>query len=233
MVKKIMRLYRAGTLGLAIKGEIGDWVSAWGSRIGSERIIYNSWTYAIFHRAALEASPVMVQGIFNVFPEISSVADFGCGTGAYVAEFAKRGVAAEGFEYSDVARKLARESFNLELKPFDLTTFTDAGRTFDLAISFEVAEHLTPVLGDRLVDVCCQHAPLVIFTAAHPGQTGQGHINLQPKSYWIERFARRGFQLTKSTTDQLERYLRTNLMRGFWLADNIGVYELSVGRSQQ
>ena len=169
----------------------------------------------------------MVRGILQVLPEIRSVADFGCGTGAYVAEFAKRGVAAEGFEYSDHARRMARESFNLELTPFYLKTFTNVGRAFDLAISFEVAEHLAPELGDRLVEICCQHAPLVVFTAAHPGQPGQGHINLQPKSYWIEQFARRHFQFNKSTTEHLERYLRTNLTRGFWLADNIGVYEIT------
>lgn len=227
LIRKILRLYRSGTLGLAIKGEIGGWISYLGSRIGSERIIYNPWTYAIFHRAALEMAPTTVEGILNLFPEIKSVADFGCGTGVYVLEFEKRGITAEGFEYSDVARKMARELLKLELNFFDLKTFTNFGRTFDLSISLEVAEHLTAELGDRLVDICCQHAPFVIFSAAHLGQSGQGHIKLQPKSYWIERFANRSFRFNKSKTDQLERHLRANLIRGFWLADNIGVYEIN------
>ncbi|MBK5256762.1 MAG: hypothetical protein JJE39_12075, partial [Vicinamibacteria bacterium] len=106
MIKKLLRLHRSGTLGLALKGQIGDVISRLGSLVGSERLVYNSWTYAIFHRAALETSPTMVEGILNLFPALTSVSDFGCGTGAYVAEFRKRHVAAKGFEYSPIARRL-------------------------------------------------------------------------------------------------------------------------------
>jgi SAM-dependent methyltransferase len=224
MIQKIRRLYASGTLGLAIKGEVGSWISTLGSRLGSERIIYNSWTFAGFHRTALEASPAMVRGILEQFPTVRSAADFGCGTGAYVAEFRRHGVAAVGFEYSPRARRMAREAFGLEIEPFDLTAFTPGSQTFDLAVSFEVAEHMAPELGDRLVSVCCAHAPLVVFTAAHPGQPGQGHINLQPKTYWIEQFSRHGFRFDEAATKRLESYLRSNLIRGFWLADNLGVY---------
>lgn len=231
MIGKLKRLYRSGTLGLAIKGEIGALVSTFGEKVRSVRIIYNPWTFAIFHRAALEASPAMVKGILNLFPEIRSVGDFGCGTGAYVAEFKKHGIDAEGFEYSELAKKMARESFSLELQHFDLTKFSKLDRRFDLSLSLEVAEHLTPELSDRLVEACCQHAQLVIFSAAHPGQSGQGHINLQPKAYWIERFARRGFRFDQPCADQLECYLRANLIRGFWLADNIGVYKSNAGKN--
>ncbi|MBK5257938.1 MAG: class I SAM-dependent methyltransferase, partial [Vicinamibacteria bacterium] len=173
-----------------------------------------------------------VEGILNLFPALTSVSDFGCGTGAYVAEFRKRHVAAKGFEYSPIARRLAKDEFRVEVQPFDLATFTGAGDTFDLAMSFEVAEHLTPSMGHRLVEVCCQHAPLVVFSAASPGQPGQGHIHLQPKSYWIERFARHGFLFNPAKTAEMERHLRKNLIRGFWLADNIGVFESERSRTR-
>jgi SAM-dependent methyltransferase len=225
MIQKIRRLYGSGTLGLAIKGEIGSWISTLGSRLGSERFVYNPWTFAGFHRAALEASPTMVEGILGLFPRVRTAADFGCGTGAYVAEFRKHGVTAVGFEYSPRAREMAREAFGLDIEPFDLTVFGAAKAVFDVAVSFEVAEHMRPELGDRLVSVCCAHAPLVVFTAAHPGQPGQGHINLQPKSYWIDQFARHGFAFDEVATKRLEGYLRANLIRGFWLADNLGVYQ--------
>jgi hypothetical protein len=48
---------------------------------------------------------------------------------------------------------------------------------------------------------------------------------LQPKGYWIERFARHGFRFDAAKTRQLEQHLRAELTRGFWLADNVGVYE--------
>ena len=198
-----------------------------GSRLGSERLIYNSWTYAIFHRVALETGPTIVDGILRLFPRVESVVDFGCGTGVYVAEFRKRGIVAEGFEYSAIARTIAHDLSKVDVRPFDLKSFAGAGRTSDLSTSFEVAEHVPPDLGDRLLEICCQHAPRVVFTAAGVGQAGHGHIHLQPKSYWIDRFARHGFRFDKAKTEQLERYLRANLIRGLWLADNIGVYESS------
>ena len=224
MLTKVVRLYRAGTLGLAVKGEVGDWVSRLGSRLGAEPLVYNAWTYAGFHRAALETAPAMVEGILAQFPDIRSAVDFGCGTGVYVHELRGRGVDAVGFEYGARARRIARERLGVEIQPFDLREFAGTDRGFDLALSLEVAEHLPPELGERLVDTVCAAGPLVVFSAAHPGQSGQGHIHVQPKSYWIERFAERGFRHDDETTRALEAFLRGRLVRGFWLADNVGVY---------
>ena len=221
---KIRQLHAAGTLGLALKGELGEWVSRLGERIGSEALTYNAWTYAGFHRAALETAPAMVAGIRALFPGARSVVDFGCGTGVYVSEWRRLGLEALGFEYSAKARRIAKERMGVEVGGFDLAAFAGAGRSFDLATSFEVAEHLPPHLGERLVDVCCRSAPAVVFSAAHPGQRGQGHIHLQPKAYWIERFAARGFRLQAADTKRLEAELRASLSRGFWLADNVAVY---------
>jgi len=225
LIGRVLRLHRAGTLGLAVKGEVGDWISSIGARIGSERLTYNPWTYAGFHRAALETAPTMIGGILDLYPGVRRAVDFGCGTGVYVRELRTRRVDATGYEYGESARLIAREQLGVDLLPFDLREFATPGRSFDLALSLEVAEHLIPELGDRLVEVCCAAAPRVIFSAAHPGQPGQGHIHLQPKSFWIERFARRGFRFDVARTQSLETHLRSGLVRGFWLADNVGVYE--------
>jgi SAM-dependent methyltransferase len=221
---KVARLHRAGTLGLAVKGEVGDWISRLGSRLGAEPLVYNAWTFAGFHRAALETAPAMVEGILQQFPEVRSAVDFGCGTGVYVHELRRRGVDAVGFEHGARARRIAREKLGVEIQPFDVRDFARTGRDFDLALSLEVAEHLPPDLGQRLVDIVCAAAPLVLFSAAHPGQPGQGHIHLQPKSYWIECFAQRGLRHDGESTRALDAFLRRHLVRGFWLADNVGVY---------
>lgn len=222
---KIRRLRAAGTLGLAMRGEIGDWVSRLGERIGSEALTYNAWTYDGFHRAALETAPAMVAGIRGLFPGVRSVVDFGCGTGVYVSEWRRLGLDALGFEYSERARRIAKERMGVEVEAFDLEVFAGAGRGFDLSTSFEVAEHLPPDVGERLVDVCCRSAPVVVFSAAHPGQPGQGHIHLRPKAFWIERFAARGFRFEDGATSRLEAELRRSLSRGLWLADNVAVFE--------
>jgi hypothetical protein len=53
-----------------------------------------------------------------------------------------------------------------------------------------VAEHLPEAFADRLIDILVDTAPIVIFSAAFPGQTGVNHINEQPPWYWREKFHR-------------------------------------------
>ena len=76
--------------------------------------------------------------------------------------------------------------------------------TYDLAISLEVAEHLTEKSGQRLVRLLTNLAPVVLFSAAIPGQGGKNHINEQWQSYWVELFAQ-------------EKYVCYDIFRGiFW-----------------
>lgn len=225
MIQKIARLYRTGLLGLAVKGEMGRWISCAGEILGSEDLIFNSCTHASFHKSALERAPVTIPFILQLYPGLRKVVDMGCGTGVFVAEFLKHNVHAEGFEYSEKARKIARDSFGIEVKPFDLTTFCAPKGGFDACISFEVAHYLPAVIGDKLVKICAECAPLVFFSSAHPKQGGYGHINEQPKSYWVEQFSRCGFRLEEDKTARLEEHLRRHLVRGMWFADNICLFE--------
>jgi len=225
MSQSVMARYRSGTLGLSIKGEIGGALSRLGERVGSQRMIYNPWTYLRFHRCSMDTAPVMVAGILDCYPDLRSAVDLGCGTGVYVSEFRKRDVSSEGYEYSKTARNIATRRLGLDLQPFDLQTFAGVPAEFDLCTCFEVAEHLTPAMGERLVEICAQSASRVVFSAAHPGQGGQGHINEQPKSYWVEKFKQHDFQLNESASRQLVDHLRHKLRRGFWLADNVVVLE--------
>jgi hypothetical protein len=57
----------------------------------------------------------------------------------------------------------------------------------------EVAEHLPARVAERYVGLLAGLAPVIVFTAAPPGQGGADHVNEQPPSYWIEKFSRRGF----------------------------------------
>jgi hypothetical protein len=59
----------------------------------------------------------------------------------------------------------------------DLTLPLHAGRTFDLALSLELAEHLPPECAGVLVDSLARLAPAVVFSAAVPFQGGVGHVN--------------------------------------------------------
>ena len=123
----------------------------------------------------------------------TSVVDLGCGTGSWLATVREHGVT--DASASMVTTSIARA---LEIPPeqffaADLTEPLPLDRTFDLAISVEVAEHLPEDAAEVFVGSLARLAPVVAFSAAIPAQGGTGHINLQWQAYWAERFARCGY----------------------------------------
>lgn len=228
IVKTFRRLQRKGMLGLAVRGSLGAQLSRVGEWIGAEGLIYNKWTYDMFHRLAVETAPAVVSSVLRRYPDVLSVVDLGAGTGAHVAEFRKQGLTCVGYEYSPIARQIAVQRLGVELRPFNLAdpeSFAGDGVRYDLAMSLEVGEHLPADLGDTLVEACVKSAPLVLFSAAVPGQGGQGHVNEQPRSYWIERFEDRGYRYNESETNALAGHLRQTLIRGMHLARNVMLFD--------
>ena len=64
---------------------------------------------------------------------------------------------------------------------------------FDLTISSEVAEHIDRQDTDTYMDNLTSFSDVILFSAAIPGQGGTHHVNEQWPSYWIEKFAARGY----------------------------------------
>ncbi|MCC6682539.1 MAG: class I SAM-dependent methyltransferase [Phycisphaeraceae bacterium] len=223
--QKFARLRREGRLGLAVRGQIGNLVSAVGERVGSQPLIFNRLTFSMFHRGALETAPAAVEGLLALYPQLRTAVDLGCGTGVYLHQLQNRSLEVFGYEHSAHARAAARRLYGLPVQPFDLNDFPGVERACDLCLCIEVAHYLPPALGDRLVQHCARCAPLVMFSSAQPGQHGYGHINAQPPQYWINRFHQLGFCLHESRTDQLRQFIRQNIRRGFWLANNLCLLE--------
>jgi SAM-dependent methyltransferase len=153
--------------------------------------IYNDTYYVVIEKHAQMAQRAVAQSILTDF-QPGSVLDVGCGTGAFLAELQARGVQVMGLEHSEAALVICRRK-GLRVVDCDLENDAFALReVFDVAVSTEVAEHLPASCADRYVDLLCQAAPWIVFTAATPGQAGQDHVNEQPNDYWIARFAARG-----------------------------------------
>lgn len=159
-----------------------------------------------------------IQGLFN----IDSVADFGCGKGQFLAAFKQSGVKSlHGYD-----GHWAREAFAQTLSPGeftavnfeDISTFTPP-RT-DLALSLEVAEHIGEANADEFVALLCRASDIVVFSAALPRQGGQHHVNEQPLTYWIEKFAEQGYQ----GFDALRSRLWQNENIEVWYRQNIFVF---------
>ncbi|MGB3338826.1 MAG: class I SAM-dependent methyltransferase [Devosia sp.] len=117
-----------------------------------------------------------------------SVADIGCGTGTWLAAAVQDGAqTAFGIEGDWVASAMLDHP-DIVFAPQDLERpFT--GPRVDLALSLEVAEHLSPGRATGFVADLVALAPAILFSAAIPGQGGVGHLNEQWQSWWAECFA--------------------------------------------
>jgi len=154
--------------------------------------IYNQQYFdEVVEVSAVQSAAVMAKSIVEHFHP-NSVIDVGCGTGALLQAFGELGCKVQGLEYSDAAISYCRKR-GIPVKKFKIGKDHYGNSEYDAAVSFEVAEHLPGWVADRYVHLLCSLAPLVIMSAAPPGQSGTDHINEQPRSYWIEKFVERGY----------------------------------------
>jgi SAM-dependent methyltransferase len=149
--------------------------------------------------------------------DVGSVADLGCGTGSWLASFLRHGIDdVRGFDgdWVDPGRlEIPREAFTAH----DLAQPLRVGRTYDLALSLEVAEHLPPAAAETLVESLTRLAPAVLFSAGIPEQDGTNHVNLRWPQYWRDLFAARGYQLV----DCLRHQTWSNDAIEFWYRQNM------------
>lgn len=134
----------------------------------------------------------------RVVPEVlklvqpTSVVDFGCGIGSWPRAFMDNGVdRVVGVDDDYVDRSMLRIPAGSFI-PMNLEQPETVG-TFDLAVSVEVAEHLSESAADPFVATLVASAPTILFGAAVPGQGGNHHINEQWQDYWAEKFGRHGY----------------------------------------
>jgi SAM-dependent methyltransferase len=128
-----------------------------------------------------------------------SVVDVGCGTGFVLARLAEHEVAVQGIEGSRAAIRRAEPT--VPIVRANLERGVPRLGAYDLCLCIEVAEHLRPRTGPRLVQGIAALSDVVVFTAAQPGQPGTAHVNTRPKSYWRSRFAASGFASSAREAD--------------------------------
>lgn len=153
---------------------------------------YGEAFFAGIDEGAQRSAEIIVPLLVRLFAP-RSVVDFGGGAGRWAAVFLARGLAdvltIDGPWVPPAARAVPPERF-LE---HDLRAPLQLDRTFDLALCLEAAEHLPASVAPQLVRALTGAAPVVVFSAALPGQGGEGHVNEQPASYWASLFAAEGY----------------------------------------
>lgn len=139
-------------------------------------------------RSASVVAPLVLEWI-----QPRSVVDVGCGVGTWLSVFRELGVedvlGVDGAHVNHDLLEIPRERF----RPFDLRQPLRIERTFDLAISVEVAEHLPSECAAQFVASLTALGKVVLFSAAIPFQGGTHHVNEQWPEYWAELFAAAGY----------------------------------------
>jgi hypothetical protein len=148
---------------------------------------YDDRFYEYINRGAIASAKVIVPKLFRML-NIESVADFGCGQGAWLSVWKSQGVAevvgVDGAYVSRTSLLIDPEEFAER----DLKEPVRLNRRFDLVQSLEVAEHLPESNARQFVASLVAHGDVILFSAAAPGQGGEHHVNEQPYQYWRDLF---------------------------------------------
>lgn len=154
-------------------------------------VVYDEEFFDLQARFSLESARGMVPFILSVLKP-KSVVDVGSGVGAWGSAFLENGVDSVTCLDGDYVNRdkllVPLESF----KPVDLNTASDIGN-YDLACCLEVAEHLEERNAENFVKLLVSSAPVIVFSAAIPGQGGLDHVNEQWQTYWIKKFEAHGY----------------------------------------
>ena len=149
-----------------------------------------------------------------------SVVDVGCGGGAWLRAFSDRGVGdylgIDG-DYVERASLLIPEA---HFRSMDLANPVPLARVFDVATCLEVGEHLPTASAESLIRFLTNAAPIVVFSAAIPGQGGTAHINEQWPQFWRDLFAARGYQ----RLDPIRRLILGDPRVEWWYQQNLFVF---------
>lgn len=139
--------------------------------------------------------------------------DIGCGPGIFVDSMRECGINAVGYDTDERVIGIANLS---QCDALDLD------ETAPFVLCLEVAEHVEPELGESFahaVAKCVDSGGYLIWSAAHPGQGGVGHINCQPKDYWWNILASCGLVRQIDLETQLMNYIVDGYHMG-WFRNN-------------
>ena len=132
-----------------------------------------------------------------------SAIDVGCLFAAWGAECRRLGVVdVVGVDGHHVDRRDLLIPFD-RFVAHDLRAPLRLERTFDVALSLEVAHYLPEERAAGFVADLCALAPLVLFSSAIPHQGGGAHVNEQWPAYWAAHFRELGYAPVDCVRDEV------------------------------
>ena len=181
------------------------------------------------HESSYKGAEIILKLIKYQFPDVDRILDVGCGVGTFLKTGKDLGISfTQGMDGPWIDSELLQipQSDFLEVDLNDLPVLEER---FDLVICLEVAEHLLENSAEALVKFLTDHAEIVLFSAAVPGQGGNHHINERWQSYWAGIFLKFGFQ----PVDTIRPEIWENPDVSYWYKQNTLVYISSTRISEK
>jgi hypothetical protein len=176
---------------------------------------YTKDYYELIRNGSLQSAKAIVPLVLRLVAA-DSVVDVGCGDGTWLSVFRDSGVpdllGLDGEYVGDEFLQIPKQCFRAAdlKKPFTLA------RSFDLAISLEVAEHLPAACAASFVESLVRLAPVVMFSAALPFQGGNHHVNEQWPEKWAQLFGAHDYL----PIDCIRKHVWNNKAVEWWYAQN-------------
>ena len=167
-----------------------------------------------------KSSADIIFSIIKNYVDLRSIIDIGCGTGSWLAS-AKNNFSMDCGSIVGIDGEYSKQFHKSSSGEFIYTDLNnpiklERSARFDLAMSLEVAEHLSESRSSGFVKDLCRLSDIVLFSAAIPGQGGTGHINEQWPEYWQAEFDQNGYQMFDLIRPKVWRDERV----GPWYAQN-------------
>ncbi len=178
---------------------------------------YSNDFYKDRHQNTLYSARTILSILTHVLPEIKSVIDFGCGVGTWLSVLKEQGVneiqGVDGPWVKQTLLEIPRDKF----RQINFENTINCEKKYDLAITLEVAEHISQKSVSDFIESVTSAADFILFSAAIPFQGGCGHINERWPIYWEEMFADRGFVVL----DFVRQRIWNDKQIPFWYRQNI------------
>jgi hypothetical protein len=170
-----------------------------------------------YHLQGALASAGAIIPLVQEYVHPNSVIDIGCGIGAWLSVWEKRGVKEiKGVDGAYVDKKQLLIDVN-NFEDFNLEQGYKSNKRYDIVTCLEVAEHLPAKSAELFVESLCALSDVVLFSAAIPAQEGTMHINEQFHEYWGAIFAHKDCV----AVDCLRPKIWNNTKIQWWYRQNI------------
>lgn len=161
---------------------------------------YNERFYKI-HKQWKRSYEAMAKWL-NSNLDFTTCMDMGCGS-AYLLEYLSQyDKNVHGIEGSPSVKPFIHPSIRDKVQQLDLCNVLDVGQ-YDLVISMEVGEHISPEYMDTYVsNICRASHKWLVFTACYFKSNNMLHINTKKRWIWVRKIRSHGFVIEPNLTQK-------------------------------